>query len=1047
MTLTLQWRNKIDMWRAAMQQFLFVELGEVPLEGFLTREQLSCEEACGRRMTAMPAGTAWGAKWEYAWFRGTVTLPAEAEGQRVVLKPDVGGESAVYLDGRVVGAVDAQHHEILLGDPAKAGARYEVAVEAYAGHGPKVSRTVVMAPGVESVPEPPATQCVVGRTVYGIWREEAYQLAMDVETLYRLRDCLDQDDLYVAEIDAGLRAFARLVDWEQEPEVVMEGVRAARAALAPLLQAVNGTTAPTLYAFGHSHIDVAWLWPLEETERKCTRTFATQLALMEQYPEFKFQASQPHLFRWVKRNDPELYARIVEATKRGQWVPEGGMWVEADTNVAGGEALIRQFIHGKRFYQDELGVDSELLWLPDVFGYSGALPQIMRGCGIRYFATHKITWVQPDAAPFPYNTFEWRGIDGTGVLVHLMNDYNSHTDPATLIERWRQRMQKDGISARLLPFGYGDGGGGPTRNHLEFLRRMGDLQGVPRTRMTTPNAFFHDLEQGGAPDTHYVGELYYQMHRGTYTSQAKTKRGNRKSEVALREAEIWGVAAAALAGYAYPTATVDEAWKGVLLNQFHDILPGSSIERVYQEAEALFEDVIGTAEEVAAEARGTLVEDAEALTVFNSLSWTRDAVVKLPEGAQAAETADGATLLSQVTPDGTYARVAVPSCGWTTIVPVQVAADTPLEDVIATPTTLENDVMRFTFDAKGQITSIWDKEAEREWATGIGNAFKMWRDVPCNWDAWEIDSNYVDYPVELEDDAEIEVVTSGPLMGQLCISRTLNKSRMTQMVTLTRGSRTLVFDTEIDWRETHMLLKVAFPVDVYASEALQEIQFGHIARPNHKSRPFDADRYEVCNHRWTALVESNRGAAVLNDCKYGVNVVDNEIALTLLKSATAPDMHADKGTQRFSYAFHCWNGCFHESDVVRQGYELNVPVAVQAGAGGSASLFQVDARAMNGGVVIEAVKPAEDGSGDVVVRLYEAKRAKTRCNLTTALPVASVERTDMLENSIEPLAVQGGSIALELRPFEIVTLRLRLSKSDEAVKAALAAVLEGADAL
>jgi len=417
--------------------------------------------------------------------------------------------------------------------------------------------------------------------------------------------------------------------------------------------------------------------------------------------------------------------------------------------------------------------------------------------------------------------------------------------------------------------------------------------------------------------------------------------------------------------------------------------------------------------------------------------------VALPEGAQAAETADGAALLSQMTPEGAYARVAVPSCGWTTIVPVAEAAAPPLEDVIATPTMLENDLLRFTFDAKGQITSIWDKETEREWATGLGNAFKMWRDVPCNWDAWEIDSNYVDFPVALDEDAEIEVVTSGPLMGQLRISRTLNQSRMTQTATLTRGSRTLVFDTEIDWQETHMLLKVAFPVDLYASEALQEIQFGHIARPNHKSRPFDADRFEVCNHRWTALVESNRGAAVLNDCKYGVNVADNEIALTLLKAATAPDMHADKGLQQFTYAFHCWNGCFHESDVVRQGYEINVPVTVQEGAGGSASLFQVDAP----NVVVEAVKLAEDGSGDVIVRLYEAKRAKTGCVLTTALPVASAERTDMLENSIEPLTLQGGRIALDLRPFEIATVRLHLSKSDEAVRAALAAVLEGADAV
>jgi len=1038
MTLTLEWRRKIDTWRGELQRFLFVELGDVPLEGFITREQLTCQEACARPMTAMPAGTAWGAKWEYGWFRGTVTLPPEAEGQRIVLRPDVGGESAVYLDGRAVGAVDAQHHEILLADRATAGTQYELAIEAYAGHGPRESRTIPAAPGVESVPEPPVTQCIVGRTVYGIWREEAYQLAMDVETLYRLRDCLDPEELRVAEIDAGLRQFARLVDWEQEPEAVMEEIKAAREALAPLLQAVNGTSAPTLYCFGHSHIDVAWLWPLQETERKCTRTFATQLALMEQYPEFKFQASQPHLFRFVKRNDPELYGRIVEAVKRGQWVPEGGMWVEADTNISGGEALIRQFVHGKRFFQDEFGVDCELLWLPDVFGYSGALPQIMRGCGIRYFATAKIFWVPNGGTPFPHNTFEWRGIDGTGVLVHLMNDYNSHTDPASLIERWRQRVQKDGISARLVPFGYGDGGGGPTRHHLEFLRRMRDLQGVPRTRITTPNAFFHDLEREGVPDAHYVGELYYQAHRGTYTSQAKIKRGNRKGEVALREAEMWGAMASALAGYTYPMNVMDQAWKDLLLNQFHDILPGSSIERVYEEAEALHAAVIEEAENIAVDARSALVEEDDALTVFNSLSWGRDALIKLPEGAQAAKTADGAPLLSQVTPEGAYAQVPVPSCGWTTVMPVNEAPlAVPLDDVVATSTTLENDLLRFTFDNKGQITSIWDKETEREWATDPCNAFKMWRDLPASWDAWDIDSNYPEFPVALDGEAEIEVVCTGPLMGRLRITRMLNRSQLTQTVTLLRGSRTLVFDSEIDWQETHKLLKVVFAVDLHAHEALHEIQFGHIARPNHRSRPFDADRFEVCNHRWTALTESNRGAAVLNDCKYGVNVVGNDIGLTLLKSATAPDMHADKGLQRFTYAFHCWNGSFDESDVVRKGYELNVPVTVQEGDGGSASILQVDAP----NVIIEAVKPAEDGSGDMVVRLYEAKRAATRCVLSTALAVESAERTDMLENTLEAVTVTNGRIPLELRPFEIVTLRLCLG-DNERMRAALATVME-----
>ena len=1019
MSLTSEWLRRIDNWRRELPYHFYRELGEVPVSGWVTKEQLTPEEALRGPFQPMPVDTPWGAKWEYGWFQGEVVLPPEAAGQRIVLKPDVGGESIVFVNGLAAGARDHEHTEITLAHNGQPGQRYHILIESYAGHGPRVSGTGPVPPGRLTVPEPPPTQVVVGRTTFGIWEEEAYQLWVDVETLYHLRNNLDPNSLRVMEIDRGLRDFTTIVDFEQPYAERMASFRAARERLRPLLECVNGSTAPLLYGFGHSHIDVAWLWPLAETERKCGRTFATQLALMEEYPEYKFLQSQPHTYRMTMRRYPELYRRIQEAVRRGQFMPEGGMWVEADTNISGGESLIRQFIHGKRFFREQFGVECELLWLPDVFGYSGALPQIIRGCGCKYFATAKIFWNYHGGDPFPYNTFMWEGIDGSQVLVHLCNDYNSHTDPASVIQRWNQRVQKDGFSTRLFPFGYGDGGGGPTRTHLEYLRRLKNLEGAPRVVIASPLDYFRDQEAKGV-EAHYVGELYYQCHRGTYTTQARTKRGNRKSELALREAELWGVAAAALAGFTYPAAQMDEAWKGVLLNQFHDIIPGSSIHRVYEEAEAAYEEIINTAEEVAGAAAGTLTDESDALTVFNSLSWERPLLVALPEDWKAAQNAAGEPLPVQEIAGELHAEVVAPSCGWMTLRPASAPAQVA-NTLVAGPRLLENAFLRFVFNDKGEIVSILDKETGRELATGPCNSYKMYKDVPTGWDAWDIDSTYKANPVPLDALATFEVLSTGPLVATLRVERRLNESWMTQEISLRRDSRRLDFETVVEWRERHKLLKVAFPVDIHANEAVHEIQFGHIRRPNHASRPFDADRFEVANHKWTALMEENRGCAVLNDCKYGVNVVGQSINLTLLRAPLAPDMTADQGTQRFTYAFYAWNGPFATCDLVREAYDLNCPAMTVSGAAGTRSLFRVDAA----NIIIETVKPAEDGSGDVVVRLYEAKRMATRCTLFTTLPVRAALQTDMLENPQQDLAIADGRIALNFRPFEIKTVRLQ----------------------
>jgi alpha-mannosidase len=523
--------------------------------------------------------------------------------------------------------------------------------------------------------------------------------------------------------------------------------------------------------------------------------------------------------------------------------------------------------------------------------------------------------------------------------------------------------------------------------------------------MSSPAEFFADLKAQGLPRERYVGELYFQAHRGTYTSQAKTKRGNRKSEYALREAEIWGSLARLAAGFDFRPQTLLPVWRAVLLNQFHDILPGSSIHRVYEEAEASYAEAISTAESSTASALDALASQEEGQTVFNSLSWARRALIQRPEGPL---------------------EVDVPACGWAAVTErtsfdhaspaaVSISVDGFL---------LENGLIRARFDSLGRLLSLWDLESDREVMSGPGNDLCLFKDVPTRWDAWDVDSMTESLPVPCEDPAEISLDQDHPLVVGVRVKRKLNRSILEQVIRLRRGSRRIDFDTVVDWHESHKLLKVRFPVDIHSTEAISEIQFGHLRRPNHSSRQYDLDRFEICNHKWTALAEEGRGAAVLNDSKYGLSVKGKSINLTLLKSALAPDMTADKGTQVFCYSFYSWNGSLLESGVVREAYDLNIPVQVVQGKcqPSSGSFLSLDRE----NIVVETIKPAEDGSGDLIVRLYESMRTATRCTLTTFRPIRTAAQTNMLEEEQHDLECSGPTLRLDFRPFEIKTVRLRL---------------------
>ena len=669
MSLTLEWRRRVDRWLHALPGHFYQPLAPVDWNGFTTHDQLTLDQASQRALQAFPTGTPWGAKWEYGWFHTSFKLPASAAGRRIALRVDVGGEGIVFVNHQAAGARDREHKEITLSMQGVAGTEFDVWVETYAGHGIAPEGGGPVSYGTESVPEPGPTQVIVGNSSVGIWHEEIYQLWLDVNTLYEIRNLADENSLRVAEIDEGLRKFTLLVDFEIPPEQMLDTIRQARTLLKPLLDCTNGSTSPCLYTFGHAHLDVAWLWPLAETERKIGRTISSQLALMKEYPEYRYLQSQPHLLMMLRQRYPALYDQVKNAAKTGQVITEGGMWVEADTNLAGGESLIRQFMVGKHFFKEEFDVDSEMLWLPDVFGYSGALPQILKGCGIKYFATSKIFWTYNGGDPFPYNLFTWEGIDGSTVLAHIFNDYGSETRPEALNRRWNERVQKDGLSSLIVAFGHGDGGGGPTRDHLEYLRRAKNLEGAPRTCMASPIEFFKDAEKKGIPSVRYVGELYFQAHRGTYTSQARTKKNTRKVEFALREAEFWSALAGSLGGFQFPRQKMQENWQTVLLLQFHDILPGSSINRVYKEAEAMHGGVIHSAQEIAAAARHTLGSQENGMTIFNSLSWNRQALVELPASSSKVLDSAGQEIPTQTAAGKTWVEVKVPSSGWTTVFP------------------------------------------------------------------------------------------------------------------------------------------------------------------------------------------------------------------------------------------------------------------------------------------------------------------------------------------------------------------------------------------
>ncbi len=1036
-----EWKDRVKHWMRTLKDDLYQPLGEISWEAFPTMEYLTSEEALKGPFQPVSPGFTWGHEWEYCWFKGSIALPEEAKGQRIVMDLKPQGESALFVNGKSFGTyraswVNEPHHfmeDNVLSFCAQGGEHYDILMETYAGHfmpeAPTGGCTTgPVLPGAFEDTAEEGKRRVLGKCTYGIWNEDAYQLYMDVATLSALLTTLDETSLRAAKIAKALQEFTLIADFEQPREGRIASYKAAREALRPVMEAKNGSSAPVFYAVGNAHLDLAWLWPMAETYRKTERTFAAQLRLIEEYPEYKFIQSQPASYEMCKKYYPELFARIKEAVKGGQWIADGAMWVEPDTNMASGEALIRQLIHGKRYYKEEFDVDSKVLWLPDTFGYTAALPQILKGCGVDYLVTQKIFWSYNEGDQFPYHYFTWEGMDGSQVVSFLPTSYTYRTDPIEANSIWKNRTQVQDLDAFLMPYGYGDGGGGPARDYIEYAKRQEDLEGSVKVKMAGPMEFFHDMEEQGGPVNTYVGELYFSAHRGTYTSQAAVKKNNRRNELAMREEEFWSSLGLGR-GLEYDLAKADALWKELLLHQFHDILPGSSIGRVYVEANKAHEAIHSGAEELLNQAIDALTERKEenAVTVWNSLSFDRKALVELPEAFGAgARTLEGQAVPVQKTEEGVKAIVDIPSCGAVSLVPAEAGASGDGAKAAVSVKeegdgyVLENSQVRATVDGRGEVVSFVLKESGREYAAQPMNRFRLYKDVPRLFDAWDIDSNYILQEVKAATEVSVEKVGEG-LEGVLKVSGRISESGFTQYIRLAADSRRLAFETEVDWKELHRLLKVSFPVDVYAENGINEMQFGYVERPAHRSRLYDKDRFEVCNHRYSALCDGSHGAAVLNDCKYGISMNGNALELTLLRAAACPEMRADNGQHSFTYAFTAWEGPFVDSDVVRQGYELNVKPVVSKGAVDRFSAVTVD----KANVILDTMKPAEDGSGDIVLRLYEAKKAAAKAEVSLQFGAAKAYLCDMLENIIEEVPVTDGKIVLPFRAFEIKTVRVK----------------------
>lgn len=981
-----------------------------------------------------PRTDTWGGPWQTCWFKCRYTVPEHLAGRPLYVMPRLGGyEALLWVDGmpkgtfatKIVVTRHGNHYCDLLCLAPQAGQTLEIALEFYAGHS---------VPG--RCPFQPNDPTGPFEEDEFIFRPQSIDICtknqlvadfiFDLRVLLQLVECLPEDSFRRAEVLnvlAEVHKVLYLSPADVPRDQWLESLRRGRSVMAPALACRNGDSAPTAVLTGHSHIDTAWLWPVDETIRKCARTAANQLSLMEQYSEYRFIQSSALHSAWLEREYPALFEQIRRFVREGRYEINGAVWVECDCNLVGGEALIRQFLWGQRYTQEKFGVLSDCFWLPDTFGYSAAIPQIMQGFGVRYFLTTKLAW--NDTNQFPFETFQWEGIDGSRVLSHFFV-MDTWPDPKGLLERITgvgypdHLHNKQVCDSRLIAFGFGDGGGGPQYEMIETARRLEDMEGSPKVRYQSVSGFMHSLEEQRSYPV-YSGELYLELHRGTLTGKQQIKKNNRMAECGLHTAELLEVLTAVSAGRPASGEQCRPLWERLLTNQFHDILPGSCIPEAHDEAIRQMDEVVESLQCITDE----ILRPSCAEGVFNPLGFERKDVVYLP--VSDAMHADGLRTQLVCLPDGSTALAVSGGCQKAfSFTPIKLV---PGADASPSPFCAEGNVLttpfaQVTFREDGSISSFIDRRTGRELCTGLGfNVFLGAEDVSAAWDGWDIDADCME---KLHPDALLEhreIVSDGAVEYRIrCRWKVCGTSVLQQDIIFYADSPLVAFDTRLEWNSPHRILKTAFDTTVRAPFSRQEIQFGCIQRPTTRNNSLEQAKFEVCCHKYADLSEPSYGVSILNDCKYGISIEGGRLALSLAKGGMRPDPRGDVGTYTFRYAFWPHTGGFDAKTVVQPAYRFQYPALPARGKDlPLAPIAAVDAP----NVVLETVKPCEDAQRAYILRAYECEGSYADTSLSLA-PGCSAMLCDMMEQPQTPVSGR-----LQLHPFQIQTIRVTYPDKEE----------------
>ncbi len=949
-----------------------------------------------------------GDKWETGyhrttWFSSSFEITEEFANKKLYLEIDFGGEAIVRIDGKIVGAVSSKMNsgwvhrdQIFLPEFKKAGDVLNIEIEAalnsagfcdYAMDG-ATKETYIMEKARVVAVDPVC---------------ESY--IFDLNTLWGALDLIE--DRYIrAKIYEAIDDSIHMVDFDFDAETGRKSIPAAKKFLDDKIKSISYIPTSTVYLTGHCHIDIQWLWEVRETVRKTARTMSNNLELMARYPDMIFTQSQAIVYDFLKQYYPEVYEGVKKKVKDGTWVIEGNSWVEADTNVANGETLIRQLLYGREFFKNEFGVVSDTYWLPDCFGFSWALPQIIKRSGMKYFVSAKLAG--QDTNPFPVSTFKWKGADGSEVLAHIVKGYGYGGEAsADEIKAYdRMNAQADVFPATIGMYGYGDGGGGCTYGMVERARRVDKIPGLPKVKQSGVSEFFKEAEKVREKLPTWYDEMYYENHRGTYSSQAILKKYNRRCEFLMTRLEALAVILENETGEKYPKAEIERLWKLFLKNQFHDTLPGTSIHEAHEDARKVFEEVINDAEKLKSEILQKLnslvkVKDGEAV-VWNLLGFERSGFVKAG--------------------NKTFYAKDVPSFGYKVFDIEKSKAD--FKAVKATEKLLENEFLKVRFDKNGLITSVYDKKNEREALCGKGNLLTIFQDKPIHESAWNMEINYNKKFWNLTDAESVKVLGADEEKAGLEIVRKFNKSTITQRIYLRKDSSRIDFETEVDWHETEKTLKASFEADILSTRATYEIAHGSIERPNHYTTSYDFAKFEVSAHKWADLSENGYGVSILNDSKYGYDIYDNRMRITLMRSPNCPDRTSDHGINTFTYSLYPHKGDW-SSSTVEEAFSLNLPLEAFLSTG--AAEAEKDAVSFvsfdKNNVVLDALKKSQ-AEDSYILRIYESKKQRNHVRAYVALDFTRVIECNLMEEEEKEIKAQNGSFTFLLKPGEVKTFKI-----------------------